>query len=651
LQVFKSDAPPSIHGIGSRKEGLSLLGIVSGTKSTGGEQTLRRWMRYPSKDLALLEDRLDSVGFLKSPLHSHVIPQVQQSLRQVKDLNRILSRVTQFVGSLSDWDGLSQSLVSCLKVKQALMGLLWANDDDDNNEDLQQHQQPQQHQQGREAVPPLILKLLDLGSSKELLKLASIIYGTIDVEQSRRTARITVKQGVNETLDDLRYTYDGLDDFLHNLGLQQLQRYQREIAALKCVYYPQKGFAIAVPAGTDPGALERSLGFVHQFSTEQYHYFKNDSMRTVDRQLGDVYCEIVDLEKELLRQLAAFTARYSPAILEMYDLICQLDACIALSLAASHFNWVRPELLAQGHGCLQIDAGRHPLLEYCLTQSIPNDVSFDRERIKVVTGPNASGKSVFLKQVALIAFMAHIGSYVPASRARISVVDRLFTRISSRESVSVPQGTFMIDLCQVADILNHASSHSLVIMDEFGKGTHELDGQALLAATLRDLLHRHSPPPRVLVATHMDEVFRKQLISGSATAGLGPVGYYTMAYHIAKGFEDPVFLYKVIRGASLTSLATTVARLAGIPKDVADRAETILREKGNTPSLPELVCRHPSDQVLATFFNTRFDGEHALKIFAAQVRGLFGPACTPKKSSASSPKPSSSFPSSPHFSI
>ena len=306
-------------------------------------------------------------------------------------------------------------------------------------------------------------------------------------------------------------------------------------------------------------------------------YFKNETMREVDQQIGDVYCNIIDAENAIVRSLERKVLQSEPAISTIVNIIAKLDCLLSFAAAAHDYGFNRPQLLEEN--LLVIEDGRHPLQEMCVSQFIPNDtlISGPNERIKVITGPNFSGKSVYLKQVGIIVFLSHIGSFVPARFAQVGIFDKIFTRISSRETISVSQSSFFLDCRQIANMINNSTEKSLLLIDEFGKGTNNTDSIAILAASLNEFLRRLKPPV-LLATTHcLDANFFEFLDTN--------IHLYQplhMAIHILSKkndgqAEEIVYLYKLAEGIATHSYGRHVAELAGVPIPLLERADEVTK--------------------------------------------------------------------------
>jgi DNA mismatch repair protein MutS len=278
----------------------------------------------------------------------------------------------------------------------------------------------------------------------------------------------------------------------------------------------------------------------------------------------------LEVEARLFRELCEFISTYSSHLLKIARAISHLDAFAGLAEVAAREGYVRPVLSEEN--TLQIYGGRHPVVERALKgeQFVPNDVYFDHEqRILVITGPNMAGKSVYMRQVALITLLAQIGSFVPAREAIIHPVDRIFARVGAQDEIHAGQSTFMVEMTETASILAHATPRSLILLDEIGRGTSTFDGMAIARAVVEYIHNSPRLGCKTLFATHYHELTELEKI-------LPHVRNYNVA--VAEEGDHVVFLHQVIRGAADRSYGIYVAKLAGIPKAVVNRAHELLEE-------------------------------------------------------------------------
>nr|XP_060471134.1 mutS protein homolog 5 isoform X4 [Panthera onca] len=387
-------------------------------------------------------------------------------------------------------------------------------------------------------------------------------------------------------LGELNSRLDVIQFFLLPQNLDMAQMLHRLLGHIKNVPLILKRMKLSHTKVSDWQVLYKFL------SEEKLHY-RSARTKELDALLGDLHCDIRDQETLLMYQLQCQVLARAAVLTRVLDLASRLDVLLALASAARDYGYSRPRYSPQLLG-VRILNGRHPLMELCARTFVPNSAECGRDkgRIKVITGPNSSGKSIYLKQVGLITFMALVGSFVPAEEAEIGAVDAIFTRIHSCESISLGLSTFMIDLnqadcgqcitglnaneilpCppgtqQVAKAVNNATKQSLVLIDEFGKGTNTVDGLALLAAVLRHWLALGPMCPHIFVATNFLSLVQLQLLPQ------GPlVQYLTM--ETCEDGDDLVFFYQVCEGIANASHASYTAAQAGLPGNLIARGKEV----------------------------------------------------------------------------
>ncbi|KHN98593.1 DNA mismatch repair protein MutS, C-terminal domain protein [Metarhizium album ARSEF 1941] len=425
---------------------------------------------------------------------------------------------------------------------------------------------------------------------RSLMAVGELITNAVDFEQSEYRGRTTVRLGLDQNLDKLRRHYDGMDSFLAEVVDSTLRTVPEWAASYvkSCIFLPQLGFLIVTELDPKTGQGKYHGKWPDEDHWEQVFvagdsaHYKNDNMRHLDDQFGDIYCEIADREVEILHDLSQEVLKCSESLSSASDTCGDVDAILALALTAEKYKWTVPKLTT-GIGVLEIKKGRHPLQELVVPSFVPNDCHLggydhsceDQFPCMILTGPNHSGKSVFLKQVGLLVYLAHIGSFVPAEMAVISVTDRILTRISTLESVCKEESAFAIDLKQLLSAIKQSTSRSLLIIDEFGKGTNSDDGAGLLASFLEHLLSLAAEAPRSLLATHMHDLFdcHHQLLPTSrlrlnhmeilkAQCGVANSDYIT-------------YLFKLRDGYSSDRFGGYCATLNGVPRLVVERAHIL----------------------------------------------------------------------------
>ncbi|KAF8627457.1 hypothetical protein AX17_006270 [Amanita inopinata Kibby_2008] len=585
LQIFENESHASVHS-DKTKEGLSLFGILNQTKTTLGRSLLRTWLLRPSLSLTTIKARHDAVECFLRP-ENHVAAGVMHThLKGIRNMPRILSIMKSGRANTSDWQGLVKFTFHTAMLHDALHEL---------------------HQTAHVHIVKELIAVLDIPKFRNI---GVQVNGIIDWEESVHAGRVCVRQHVDEELDSRKHTYYGIDSVLSSVAEHICYSTpQLYASSLNVVYFPQLGFLICIPMsdGWQTEGIPNLDGW--SFQTSSAHaYFKSQEMRDLDTHIGDLHSSIVDREIEIVQELLAEVLPSCEAINQACKVCAELDCLLSFAAASRAYNYRRPVMVDDN--VIDIKEGRHPLQEQVVDTFVPNDfritggIGFavpqdapqvdEWKSIMLLTGANACGKSVYLKQIALIQFMGQIGCFVPAESATLGVVDKIFTRVSTRESVSKIQSAFMIDLNQVSYALRNCTGHSLILLDEFGKGTLPTDGTGLFCGVLMHLLQRGVNCPKVIAATHFHDVFQHGLLDPCSvpiafrhmqimfTSSTGSVltddemasndGYFAI-----RPGEKITYLYRVAEGLSLESHAAKCAEIFGIPSRVVQRAQYVSR--------------------------------------------------------------------------
>ncbi|XP_051852195.1 mutS protein homolog 5 [Antechinus flavipes] len=539
LQIFKSETHPSVYKVASGlKEGLSLFGILNRCRSKRGEKLLRLWLMRPTQDLEELNSRLDVIQFFLLPQNQEMARTLHGLLSHIKNVPLILKRMLLSQTKVSDWKILYETVYSALGLRDTCRSL------------------PQSTQLFRDIAQEF---------SDDLCHIACLINKVVDFEGSIAENRFTVRPNIDPDIDEKKRRLMGLPSFLTEVARKELETLDSRIPSCCVLYIPLIGFLLSIPRL--PFMVDRSdfeiVGLDFMFLSDEKLHYRSTRTKELDSILGDLHCEIRDGETLLMYQLQCQVLSRGAMLNRVIDLASRLDVLLALAGAARDYGYSRPQYSSKIPG-VRIQDGRHPLMELCSHTFVPNSAESggDRGRIKIITGPNSSGKSIYLKQIGLITFMALVGSFVPAGKAEVGAVDAIFTRIHNFESVSLGLSTFMIDLNQVAKAVNNATERSLVLIDEFGKGTNTVDGLALLASVLRHWVYQGPNCPQIFVATNFVSLIQLQP-PGSL------VEYLTM--ETCRDGNDLIFLYQVREGIANASHASYTAAQAGLPAKLITR--------------------------------------------------------------------------------
>ncbi|CAG8440083.1 18808_t:CDS:10 [Acaulospora morrowiae] len=602
LQIFEDESHPNMHMQARSKEGLSLFGILNNTRTSTGKQLLKQWFLRPTLDLSILDERFHTIECFLQPYNLDVSDQLISSLKHIKNIPKIIGRMKGKL-NVKDWQSLLQFAFYCLKIRNLVKELRF---DDDIK---------------------IFTRIKEEFIVTDLKDLGSYINDVIDFDESVKENRIVIKPHVDEELDHMKRTYDGLDDFLSEVAREISAIIPTEFAStLNVIYFPQLGYLITVPLKPE-WKVEKDFqidGLYYQFSTATTVYYKNDRMRELDEYLGDIHGLIVDREIEMVQKLQDRALEYVPLLLTSSAICSELDCLLSLSESARRYRYCRPFITDAN--ILKIEKGRHPLQELCIDVFVENDTNLagglgvrdddicedsvenskslrmdddhdSYNSIMLLSGANYSGKSVYLKQVALITYMAHIGSFVPAKSATIGLTDKIFTRVQTRETISRIQSAFMIDLQQISIALRNSTSRSLLIFDEFGKGTGSTgtDGAGLFCGVMEHLLKRGKNCPKVIAATHFHEIFENNILSDRL-----PISLVTMEIVRNDDDEELTFLYRLVPGRSISSWGTFCASIAGVPPGIVQRATHLSQLFSRYESIPPPLDDDQERRVYAT---------------------------------------------------
>lgn len=533
---------------GSRKH--SLLGVLDHTVTSMGGRLFKQWVLRPLLDVGAIVRRQDVLQTLVD--QPNLRGQIREVLRGIHDLERVLGRVTfgnanaRDLAALRDTMRQVPAINSLLDEAQATAVLRRA---------LQEHEE-----RDETAVLSPTGELLDPVREVTELLLAAL------VEDPPLTVREggMIRDGYEQELDDLRtLRSDGRGAIAR---MQERERERTGIPSLKVAYNKVFGYYIEVTHAhkdktPDDYIRKQTLTNAERYITPELKEFEANVLNAEER--------MRELEYQLLNQLLEVVRGYGARLRAVARMIARLDALQGMAEAASRFSYVRP-LIHEGPE-VEISEGRHPVLEQArvVDQFVPNDCRLDsNQQIYLITGPNMAGKSTYIRQVALIVLMAQMGGFVPASAARVGIVDRLFSRVGASDDLARGRSTFMVEMSEAAHILRNATPRSLVILDEIGRGTSTYDGVSLAWAICEYLHGIRGKGVKALFATHYHEL-----------ASLESLLSRVVNFHVQVSERDGriSFLYRIARGYTDHSYGIHVADLAGVPKRVTDRARKILR--------------------------------------------------------------------------
>ena len=527
----------SLELLGSMNDGgTSLLGVIDKTVSPMGARMLKRWIVFPLKDEKPINERLDVVEFFfREPDFKDFI---EEKLHLIGDLERIVSKAA--VGRISPREvvQLKVALQAIEPIKNACLNA--------ENESLRRIGE---HLNLCESIRNRIAR--EIKNDPPLL----INKGGV------------IADGINPELDELRQiAYSGKD---YLLQMQQRESERTEIPSLKIAYNNVFGYYIEV-RNTHKDKVPAEW-IRKQTLVNAERYITQDLKEYEEKILG-AEDKILSLETKLYNDLVIELAEYIPAIQINATQIARLDCLLAFANVARENKYIRPVI--EDSEVIDIRQGRHPVIEKQLAvgeKYIANDVYLDADsqQIIIITGPNMAGKSALLRQTALITLLAQIGCFVPAESARIGLVDKIFTRVGASDNISVGESTFMVEMNEAADILNNLSPRSLVLFDELGRGTSTYDGISIAWAIVEHIHEHPKAKARTLFATHYHELNEME-------KSFKRIKNYNVS--VKEVDNKVIFLRKLERGGSEHSFGIHVAKLAGMPKSIVKRANTILNQ-------------------------------------------------------------------------
>lgn len=510
----------------------SLLHVLDKTKTAMGARMLRNYLEQPLIDREEINQRLNSVEALSK--QSMLRDEIREYLKPVYDLERLLGKVSYKTANPRDLIALCKSLSMLPPIKSVL-----ADFDADELNEIQSH----------------IDGLKDISS---LIESAIVEEPPLAMKEGG-----IIREGFDETIDKMRKAKTDGKNWLVQLEADDRER--TGIKNLKVKYNKVFGYYFEVTNSyknmvPDDYIRKQTLANAERYTTPKLKEMEDIILNAEDKLFGleyDMFCQIRDTiagQIERIQKTAKAVAR--------------LDVLASLSYVAERNHYVRPVLNEKGS--IKIKAGRHPVVEQMIDSDmfIDNDTHLDKQKncIAIITGPNMAGKSTYMRQVALIVLMAQIGSFVPADEADISIVDRIFTRVGASDDLASGQSTFMVEMNEVANILRNATSDSLLVLDEIGRGTSTFDGLSIAWAVVEHISNRKLLGAKTLFATHYHELTELE-------GKINNVNNYCIA--VKEKGDDIVFLRKIIRGGADRSYGIQVAKLAGVPDMVIDRAKEI----------------------------------------------------------------------------
>ena len=522
-----------IETIRGKKGPGTLYHVVDNTMTAMGGRLLKKWIEEPLKNIKHINLRLDAV----EELYENIMTSnnIKEYLKSVYDIERLISRIVYGNCNGRDLNSLKQSLSNLPDLKAELSGL------------------------SSEKLVGIYKKFDELKDIYDLIDASIVDEPPVSIKEGG-----LIKAGYNEELDELKEITVKGKNWISNL--QTKERDTTGIKNLKIGFNKVFGYYLEVTKSYLKDVPEHYMRKQTLANCERY---VTPELKEMEAKILNADEQVMKLEYDLFLEIREFISSHVKRIQETAYNIAVIDVINSLSLAAVKNNYVRPEMNKEGY--ISITDGRHPVIEKIMKNEmfVPNDTYIDKKeyRMSIITGPNMAGKSTYMRQVALIALLAHIGSFVPAKKAEICVVDKIFTRVGASDDLSQGQSTFMVEMSEVSNILQNATSDSLLILDEIGRGTSTYDGLSIAWSVVEYITKKIKA--KTLFATHYHELSELE-------SKLKSVKNYKI---LIKEENDKItFLRKITEGSIDRSYGIQVANLAGLPEEVVERAKEILKQ-------------------------------------------------------------------------
>ena len=542
-----------IETMRSKEKRGSLLGVLDHTHTAMGKRLLRMWLEQPLLQPVQIDRRLNAVEELTRD--TLLRGDVTELLSGVYDLERIMTRIVYGSANAKELRSLSQTIRAVAPIKARLSDVRSAALGD-----------------VRDDIDPL-------SDVAEKIEAAIVDDPPFSVREGGM-----IREGYNAEIDELRFEMNDGKGVITRVEMSEKER--TGIPKLKVGYNRVFGYYIEVPRSYTGDIPEE---YIRKQTTSTAERYITQELKTLESRVLGARDRVMTLEYQLFTELRTAIAAELHRIQKTAQAVARLDVFCSLADTAVRRRYVRPTVDAGG--CIEIKNGRHPVVEELQSAPfVPNDALLDRgdNRVLMITGPNMAGKSTYMRQIALIVLMAQIGSFVPADSARVGVVDSIFTRVGASDDLASGQSTFMVEMSEVAAILKNATKDSLIVFDEIGRGTSTFDGMSIARAVLEHVASTKKLGAKTLFATHYHELT-------SLEGELDGVVNYNIA--VKKRGDDITFLRRIVRGPADDSYGIEVAKLAGVPDSVVQRAKAILHalESGEESAVPRRAAAAPAE--------------------------------------------------------
>lgn len=518
----------------------TLISVLDQTITAMGGRMLKTWMKKPLRKKDAIIKRYDAIDYLlQNPEYSN---RLEDLLKEVADIERILARLSVGIGNARDLIALKQSLQSILNIKNEL-----------NSSKISLIKKIHKN------IPESVIDVV------KLIQTTILEEPNIDVKKGN-----LIKKNVDDELDRLRKRVSKSKTWI--LDLEKTERERTGIASLKVRFNQVFGFYIEI---SKANLSSIPHNYIRKQTLVNGERFITPELKEQEETILTAEERINNLEYELFLQTLRDVFQNIPDLQLAAQSIAMVDCVLNFASIAQANQYTRPQLIDSGE--IIIEGGRHPVVEQLLeeTQFVPNDVTLNQtsQQLMLITGPNMAGKSVFIRQTALIMLMAQMGCFVPAQKARISIVDRIFVRSGASDVITSGLSTFMVEMVETAHILHYASKDSLIIMDEIGRGTSTYDGISIAWAIAQYLVTNKDATPKTLFATHYHEL--------QALEDHYPEKIKNFHMSVEQKDDEPIFLHTLLPGGASHSFGVAVAKLAGIPQPVVAKALEMLHTLEN----------------------------------------------------------------------
>ncbi|EFX62143.1 putative MSH5, mismatch repair ATPase [Daphnia pulex] len=536
--------------------GLSLFGVASKCYSTPGSMCLKELFKRPTCNVETLNERYTVIRYCMDASNVEVVRSFIGILKNITDIKVSLSNIATMRGTFNDWKKLQMTAKNLIALS-------------DKCKILPQHIR-------------LFYNLAESERSSKWYHVVNVIHRLINFQESKRAGRCVVNSGVDEDLDRLKREHSNMQRIYTETVNLEMENLPPFIEQGVIEFFPHVGHCLCLRSWLqkDPNrnlTMAENDVNIPGLELKENVYFKSRRCYELDETFGDFAATIVAHEMSVMLSGSKVVVEHYGALTEGIELAAYLDALLSLSVLSSEFEMVQPELVENVNPCVHIENGRHILLQLVAERFNPNSTYLGgcderAKRINIISGPNSSGKSIFLKQTALIVYLAQIGCFVPAQRALITPLKHIFVVSHSPETVVTSLSHFGVELSMMSMASRMATSHSLVILDEFGIGSSHVDGSAMFISCMEHWMKQSDKSPLLLVATHLHNAVE---YLSRHTWVLQNTRFLSMGYFLDE--EQLVFLYQLIEDMCTNSFPLSVAYASGLPNFVIKRAQEMLK--------------------------------------------------------------------------